>query len=49
MATADKIYGEGRITELSEESVANTSGPMDFPEFTRGRWQTTQPIGVIGV
>ncbi len=37
------------VTELSEQSVANRSGPKDFPDFTRGRWQTTQPIGIIGV
>jgi len=37
------------ITELSEQSVARRSSPMDFPEFTRGRWKTTSPIGVIGL
>ncbi len=37
------------ITELSENSVANRSSPMDFPDFTRGRWQTTPPIGIIGL
>ena len=37
------------ITELSEQSVANRSGPMDFREFTRGHWQTTQPIIIIGI
>jgi hypothetical protein len=36
------------ITELSEKSVANRSRPMDFPDFTRGRWRSTPPIGVIG-
>jgi len=36
------------ITELSEKSVANRSAPMDFPDFTRGRWKTTPPIGIIG-
>ncbi len=36
------------ITELSEKSVANRSGPMDFPDFTRGRWKTTEPTGIIG-
>ena len=36
------------ITELSEKSVANHSGPMDFPDFTRGRWKTTPPIGILG-
>jgi len=37
------------ITELSEKSVANRSGPMDFPDFTRGRWKTTPPIGILGL
>ena len=27
------------ITELSEKSVADRSRPMDFPDFTKGRWQ----------
>lgn len=36
------------ITELSEKSVATKSSPMDFPDFTRGRWKTTAPIGIIG-
>jgi predicted dehydrogenase len=34
------------ITELSEKSVAKRSSPMDFPDFTRGRWKTTPPIRV---
>ena len=37
------------ITELSEKSVAARSSPMDFPDFTRGRWKTAAPIGIIGV
>jgi len=36
------------ITELSEKSVADRSSPTDFPDFTRGRWKTTPPIGIIG-
>jgi hypothetical protein len=27
------------ITSLSEKSVANRSAPVDFPDFSRGRWQ----------
>ena len=30
---------------LSEQSVAKGSAPVKFPDFTRGRWQTTPPIG----
>jgi hypothetical protein len=37
------------ITELSEKSVANRSSPQDVPDFTRGRWKTTPPIGIISV
>ena len=36
------------ITELSEKSVATRSSPMDFPDFTRGRWKTAPPIGILG-
>ncbi len=36
------------ITELSEKSVAERSKSMDFPDFTRGRWETAEPIGIIG-
>jgi hypothetical protein len=36
------------ITELSEKSVVDRSRPMDFPDFTRGRWKTTPPIDIIG-
>ncbi|MBC8868583.1 MAG: Gfo/Idh/MocA family oxidoreductase [Planctomycetes bacterium] len=37
------------IIELSEKSVADRSSPMDFPDFTHGRWQTAQPIGILGL
>lgn len=37
------------ITELTEKSVANRSSPMDFPDFTQGRWKTVPPIGIIGL
>ncbi len=36
------------ITELSEKSVATKSSPADFPDFTRGRWKTAPPIGILG-
>ncbi len=29
------------VTALSERSVANRSRPIDFPDFTRGKWKTT--------
>lgn len=30
------------IIALSEKSVATRSSPIDFPDFTRGRWKTAQ-------
>lgn len=35
------------ITKLTEESVANKSKPVDFPDYTRGKWQTRKPQLVI--
>ena len=32
------------ISPLSEQSVARGSRPVDFPDFTRGRWKTRPPI-----
>jgi hypothetical protein len=35
------------ISPLSEVSVAHKSQPQDFPDFTRGKWKTMQPLGII--
>lgn len=35
------------VTPLSEWSVANRSQPIDFPDFTRGAWQTAPPLGIL--
>lgn len=35
------------VTALSEWSVANRSRPVDFPDFTRGRWRTTPPWDIV--
>lgn len=35
------------ISELSERSVAAGGAPMEVPDFTRGAWQTTAPLGVV--
>jgi predicted dehydrogenase len=35
------------IVELSERSVAARGKPQDIPDFTRGKWQTTPPLGII--
>jgi predicted dehydrogenase len=32
------------ISPLTERSVAAKSRPVDFPDFTRGKWKTTPPI-----
>ncbi len=34
------------VSELSEQSVANRSRPVDFPDFTRGAWKTSPAIFV---
>jgi predicted dehydrogenase len=35
------------LVELSEISVLNKSKSVEVPDFTRGAWKTTQPIGII--
>jgi hypothetical protein len=35
------------VCELSERSVANRSRPIDVPDFTRGRWKTWEPMGIV--
>lgn len=32
------------ISPLSEQSVAGRSKPVDFPDFTRGKWKQARPI-----
>ena len=34
------------ISPLSERSVAVKSTPIDFPDFTRGKWKNTLPINL---
>jgi hypothetical protein len=34
------------ISPLSERSVAGKSRPVDFPDFTRGKWKTTPPVTI---
>jgi hypothetical protein len=36
------------ITPLTERSVANRSRSVEVPDFTRGRWRTTPPLGIVG-
>jgi hypothetical protein len=35
------------IVELTRRSVAQRSRPQEVPDFTRGRWRTTPPLGII--
>lgn len=35
------------VCDLTERSVANKSRPVDFPDFTRGRWKTNAPVGIF--
>ncbi len=35
------------VSALSEESVANRSRPVDFPDFTREKWKTMIPLGIV--
>lgn len=36
------------FVELTERSVADRSRPIDVPDFTRGRWKTNRPLGIVG-
>ena len=35
------------ISPLSEVSVARGSAPVDFPDFTRGKWKSRAPLGIV--
>lgn len=35
------------VVELSEQSIANRSQSMDFPDFTRNRWRSREPLGIV--
>jgi hypothetical protein len=34
------------IVPLSEQSVAGRSAPVDFPDFTRGKWKNPRPLNL---
>jgi predicted dehydrogenase len=36
------------LCALTEQSVAGHGRPMDVPDFTRGRWKTLPPLGIVG-
>jgi len=35
------------VVHLSSQSVSRKSAPMDFPDFTRGRWKTNPPLPIV--
>jgi predicted dehydrogenase len=35
------------VGPLSEKSVSEDGMPQDFPDFTRGGWKSTKPLGII--
>jgi predicted dehydrogenase len=35
------------ISPLSEMSVARGSAPVEFPDFTRGKWSSRAPVGIV--
>ncbi len=35
------------VGTLSERSVASGGAPQNFPDFTRGNWKTTKPLGIV--
>ena len=36
------------VTPLSEASVKADGAPQEFPDFTRGEWRNTEPLGIVG-
>ncbi|MDD5679309.1 MAG: Gfo/Idh/MocA family oxidoreductase [Kiritimatiellae bacterium] len=35
------------IRPLSEESIRKGNAPVEIPDFTRGRWKKTPPLGIV--
>ncbi len=35
------------VTELSGRSIDQNGAPQQFPDFTRGNWKSTKPLGII--
>jgi hypothetical protein len=49
-ATDMNVYDAASLSAvigLSEISVANRSRSVDFPDFTRGRWESYPPLGIV--
>jgi predicted dehydrogenase len=37
------------VSALSEYSIRNGSMPVEFPDFTRGKWKEREPLGIFTV
>jgi len=35
------------LVGLTARSVSQRSRPVDVPDFTRGRWRTLPPLGIV--
>jgi hypothetical protein len=35
------------VVALSEKSIAKNSAPVEFPDFTRGRWTSRKPLEIV--
>ena len=35
------------VVALSEKSIAARSSPVKFPDFTRGKWKSRKPLGIV--
>jgi predicted dehydrogenase len=35
------------VVALSEKSIAEKSSSVEFPDFTRGKWMTRKPLGIV--
>jgi hypothetical protein len=35
------------VVALSEKSIAGKSQPVECPDFTRGKWKTRKPLGIV--
>jgi hypothetical protein len=35
------------IVALSEKSIASKSTSIECPDFTRGKWKTRKPLGIV--
>lgn len=35
------------VVALSEKSIASNSTPVEFPDFTRGKWKTRKPLRIV--